>query len=213
MKRGEGAEGGFGRARRAFTGVLVVAAAAAVLAVPADAARRATIGSDLQPAPDTGSGFGCGDTQPCTVQQLAIPGNPFRMKAPFRGVIRKWRFRKDSTQTFPVRLRVVRRADGGRWRFVRTSAYGTLPPTSGTFVFPVRLRVRKGDRIAVDLPATPGDPWTGFSVDDPDALYLSYFPAPANGALANPFVDDEGPNGDEYLWNATIRRTPLRKRR
>ena len=183
------------RVLSASTGAIV----AAVVALGAASASGATIGSDLGPAPPPFMGYSCGVT-PCSLQQLRIPGNPNPMAAPFDGVIRKWRYRSGSTQTYAVRVRVVRRARTGRWRFIRSSGYRTIGPEPGVNAFSARLRVREGDRIAIDLPSDVDISQISVPLDG--ARANSWFPAPADGAAPAP-----GDSNDyEYLWNATVRR-------
>jgi hypothetical protein len=184
----------------------------AVLAF-ASASPAAIIGSDLKPAPTPSQGYGCGTGATCMVMQTSIPGNPHPMKAPFDGVITKWRMRKGpegNGQRNPVRLRVVRRVQSahlrgggdpgtGHWRVVRQSAKEKLDAQAGVSVFHAHLRVRKGDRIAMKL---KGD-FVQITVHDPPALFKSWFPAPAVGSTTKPTFDDPGA---EFLWNAKIDR-------
>lgn len=195
------------RRGRTHTLRLALAAAAGVLLAawfPAGAG-AVTIGSDLQPAPPEFLGYGCGVEDPCTVQQTFLPGNPNPMSVPFDGRIRKWRFRKGSDQTYEIRLRVVRRTQNGRWRFIRSSGPRTVGSLPGVYTFRSRLRVEEGDRIAIDLPAAEdveGGVITQISVPLDGARANAWFPAPADGTAPPPSDSDDY----EYLWNATARR-------
>jgi hypothetical protein len=183
--------------RRRLAGTAVALALAAVAGV--EGAGATVIGSDLRPAPNPFLGFGCGTTDPCTVQQLRIPGNPNPMAAPHPGRIRKWRVRTAGGDPVEMRLRVVERRAGGRWRFVRSSAPRTVPSLPGVHVFEARLRIERGQRIAVDLPVGDVD---GFIAGGEDASANSWFPAPPDGATR---AGDRF-TGSEFLWNATVRR-------
>jgi hypothetical protein len=186
-----------GGIRRNIKLVVGAAAAAASLATFASPAAAATIGSDLKPAPNPNFGFTCGLLDPCSVMQLKLPGDPHAQTAPVGGVIEKWRFRKSSMDTYQVRLWVVRRADGGGWTFIRHSGFRTVGVAPGKYAFPAQLKIRKGDRIAVELPV--GDTH-GIGIAHNGATNIGFFPAPAQGSTA---MGSRG-SGREYPWNATI---------
>jgi hypothetical protein len=180
-------------------GVLVVAAMFA-WASPAGAV---TIGSDLKPVPDQGLGYSCGFTDPCTVMQLTLPGDPHAQKSPFGGEIRKWQFRKGpggSGEIYDIRLWVVRRDGPGLWGFVRHSQFQTIGSDPGIYRFGAHVRVHKGDRIAMELPV--GD-IHDMSTHHPDATEAAWFPAPG---LGDSLMPDLSESGFEKDWNATIRR-------
>jgi hypothetical protein len=184
-----------------------VAIAVALGLLGASPAAAKTIGSDLKPAP-AGYGYGCGAVQSCAVQQLTLPGNPFPMRAKFDGRITKWRFRKGPIgdgDTYPVTLRVVHRRKNGKVRFIRSSKPGVVGAASGTYAFKAKLPIRKGDGIAISLPV--GVDALDVAVVAPEAKFQGFFPAPANGTSALPFLEGGKPEtGVEYLWNATVRK-------
>jgi hypothetical protein len=180
-----------------------LAAVAAGMLISAAGAHAATIGSDLQPAPN-GVGFGCGIAVPnCTVVQPFIPGNPNAMKAPFDGTVRKWRFRKGvggNGEVYSIRLRVVRKARHGKWKFVGHSKKETVGSGPGIYLFHTHVSIRKGDYIGMNLTDSPSDigyspPASPFPYDE------QWYPAPADGTKSKPdFAHNSDP---EWLWNAT----------
>jgi hypothetical protein len=198
------------RVTKAAAATAGAAATVAVLAFPS-ASSAVTIGSDLKPAP-TGA-YGCGIGGTCMIMQTAIPGNPYPMKAPFDGVITKWRMRKGpggDGERGPVRLRVVRKTHAplsslrrgappgtGHWLVVRQSAKEKLDSLAGVSVFHTHLKVHKGDRIAMKLKGTLDE----ISFIDPLATFKAWFPAPAVGSTTKPMFDD---NNAEFLWNAKV---------
>jgi hypothetical protein len=194
-------------------GALAAGALSFVLLVPASgsAAKSKTIGSDLQGTPAPSSGFGCGPA-PCAIQQLKLPGEPNRTRVPFKkGVIRKWRFRTDHPGSdYDLRLYVVRKVDGD-FRFVRRSAPEHIGPEAGTYVFRARLRVKRGDFIALELPAD-GEvlgPARAFYVAHDGALDHEWFPTPSLGSIASP----DSPESDtEYFYNATVKKKKKKRR-
>jgi hypothetical protein len=191
---------------------LAAAALAIVLVVPATASAKVkTIGSDLQGTPSPSAGFGCGPA-PCAIQQLTLPGDPNRTRVPFKkGVIRKWRFRTDHPASdYDLRLYVVRKVKNGDFRFVRRTAQEHIGE-AGTFVFRTRLKVRRGDFIALELPAD-GEvlaPARAFYVAHDGALDHEWFPTPSLGSTASP----DSPESDtEYFYNATIKKKKKKRR-
>jgi hypothetical protein len=187
---------------------LVAAALAIVLLAPAaGSAKIKTIGSDLQGTPAPNTGFGCGPA-PCAIQQLTLPGESNPTRVPFKkGVIRKWRFRTDHPASdYDVRLYVVRKVKNGDFRFVRRTAPEHIGE-AGTFVFRTRLKVRRGDFIALELPPDPADV-KAFSVPHPGATDNEWFPTPSLGSIASP---DSPESGTEYLYNATVKKKKKRR--
>ena len=173
-------------------------AMAIVLIYPAEG-WAATIGSDLRGTPTAGSGYGCGGG-PCTTLQVSLSGDR-KTRAPFSGVIRKWRFRTtfSAGAAYELRLSVVRKAAPGRWKFIRTSRPREVGTAAGTYVFPAHLRIKRGDFIGLDLPA--GMTYE-FLLDQADDRGKSWFPTPPDGLLTAPTYDEPG---YERLYNATIR--------
>ena len=189
------------KAKSAVVAVLALAAALAALAWPGGA-RAALVGSDLQGAANPSAGYGCGEIEPCAVQQIALPDGTTRV--PFRGIIRRWRFRTTyaDVASYALRLRVLRKASPGKWRFVGRSKLGTVPPDNGKYVFKTRLKVRRGDTLALELPKDFNV--RGFYLEDvAGARVLPYFPAPPNGTVAAPGAPEQGV---EALFNASVRR-------
>ena len=194
----------FGQAR---WGVLVAAGVIGGLCmvglVPAGAA-AATIGSDLKGSPNPGSGYSCGKGfSSCALQQIELPGN-VKTKAPFTGVIRKWRFRTvvdPEAAGWKLRLRVVRETGPGQYTFVRKSKPGVVKEP-GRHRFKTKLRIRKGDFIALQLPGKGNPNIQGFYAPSAGADAVSWFPAPPNGDGGSP--SDTEP-GIDYFYNATIK--------
>jgi hypothetical protein len=186
------------------------------------AAKKKTIGSDLQGTPAPGSGYGCG-TGPCAIQQISLPGDPHATRAPFKGKIRKWRFRttdEDAEGSYGLRLAVVREvgsaASGGgqpvetRFRVVRHSGERQVGPEPGTYKFKARLKVKKGDFIALEPPYGPDTPIVDeFYVPHPGALAYEWFPFPPPGGVDNP---SGSTNNVEYFYNATIKKKKKKRR-
>lgn len=190
-----------GGSRKIRRGVLGGAIALGALVVLPANALAVTIGSDLKPAPGPTLGFGCGPSDGCAVAQTKLPGDPHPLRSPIRGVIRKWRFRKNNTgETYPVRLWVVRKQSNGAWEFLRHSRFKTIGSPAGTYAFGARLRIRKGDRIAMEL--SPGD-HSGIGIAHTGARDAQWFPAPL---MPGSFEPDAHSDGFEYPWNAKIRR-------
>lgn len=134
---------------------------------------------------------------------MSLPGDPHKTRAPFRGVIRKWRFRTTyNGEKYKLRLRVVRKVGPNEWRFIRHTAHRVAGPAPGTYTFGAHLRIRKGDFIALDV---PGDGQTiyQFAVGHPNAFHNDWFPAPLDGPVTMP---DYHNAGTEYFYNATVRR-------
>ncbi len=168
-------------------------------------ASAATIGSDLKGSPDPGSGYSCGiGIASCAVQQLELPAD--RTRAPFRGVIRSWRFRTvvdpETPGGWKFRLRVVRKTGPGQFKFVRKSKPGRVKKP-GRHRFKSHLRIKKGDFIALQLPGHDNPNIQGFYVQRPGAESAAWFPAPANGEGGPPTDAD---SNQEFLYNATIKR-------
>jgi hypothetical protein len=199
-----------GTMKRTFGRVAAVGFGAAVIGLvltpAALGAKKVTIGSDLKGAADPGTGFGCGIVvDSCAIQQLKLGNNPFKTKAPFKGTIRKWRFRSvvgPNPDPYKLRLRVVRRAGPGEFEFIRRSKPGLVDEV-GRLAFKTRLRVRRGDFIALELPSDEQANVNGISVVNPGSRTAEWFPAPKNG---NGGVPDELNAVNEYFYNATIRK-------
>ena len=213
------------RARRVGLAGIVAACALSVALLPpatATAAKKKTIGSDLKGTPTPGTGYSCGLTGPCAIAQIKLPGDPHGTRAPFKGVLRKWRFRttdEDPEGSYGLRLAVVRKVGAGasgdgepvdtRFRFVRRTAEKIVGPEPGTYRFKARLKVKKGDFIALELPYGPDNPSVQeFYVPHADALDYSWFPAPPPGSADNPY---EANAETEYLYNATIKKKKKRR--
>ncbi len=179
------------------------AALLGLLVFPA-AGSAVTIGSNLKGTPGIGTGYGCGvGGDPCSLLQASLPGDPHKTRAPYSGVIRKWRFRTTKNGlTYHLRLRVARKIGPGEWRFIRHTGFKKVGPDAGTYAFGAHKRIRKGDFIALDLPPnTEADP-SQFYVPHANAKYKEWFPAPLDGPATMP---DHNQTGLEYFYNATIR--------
>jgi hypothetical protein len=165
-----------------------------------------TVGSDLKGTPSPNTGYGCGTdpgNPPCTIEQISLPGDPHMTRAPFSGVIRKWRFRTtfDGGPTYELRLRVVRKVAPNKWRFIRHTAHRETGTAAGTYTFGAHLAIKKGDFIALDLPGD-GANVQEFYVDHPKARYNDWFPAPLDGPVTMPTHHQVG---IEFFYNATVR--------
>jgi hypothetical protein len=208
------------KAKRAAA--LTAAALAIVLLGPATgSAKIKTIGSDLKGTPSQSAGYSCGISgEPCAIQQVSLPGDPHATRAPFKGTIRKWRFRTTDVDagSYGLRLGVVRKVGSGasgdgepvetRFRFVRHSGEKQVGPEPGTYKFKARLKVKRGDFIALELPYGTDNPAVqAFYVEHPGALDYSWFPIPPQGAAANPFQSNVE---IEYFYNATIKKKKRR---
>lgn len=211
---------------RSRQGVTAIAAGALaiVLVVPASAlAKKKTIGSDLKGTPTPGSGYSCGiSADPCAIQQISLPGDPHATRAPFKGKIRKWRFRTtdDDSEGYGLRLAVVRKAGSGtsgdgdpvatRFRVVRHSAEKQVGSEPGTYTFKTRMKVKRGDYIALELPYGPDNPAVQqFYVSHPGGVAYEWFPFPSPGASANP---SDTSVDTEYFFNATIKKKQKKRR-
>jgi hypothetical protein len=206
--------------RRVFWLGAIASALLIVLLLPVAAgAKKKTIGSDLQGTPSQSQGFSCG-MQSCAIQQVSLPGDPHATRAPFKGTIRRWRFRTTDVdgEAYGLRLGVVREVGAGasgdgepvetRFRFVRHSAEQQVGPEPGTYVFKSRLKVKRGDFIALELPYGPDDLVVqAFYVEHENALDYEWFPIPPAGTAANPF--DSGVD-IEYFYNATVKKKKRR---
>jgi hypothetical protein len=195
------------RTKRMMWAVAIAAVGLGLASASAGANERATIGSDL-PKPD-GYGFGCGDGDPgdsCLWVQSSLPAdNPHRLKAPFDGVITRFRYRKDKDESaYPIRLQVGRQVEhvppGQRpaWRFTDQSRRVMAGAEAGIYGYRVHVPIKKGQSIGVLLHGrhASNQAWTqghGFFFD----------PAPIIGESLTPnaWVSEA-----EYLWNATIKR-------
>ena len=163
----------------------------------------ATIGSDLRPAPDPSHTFECG-TPSCAIVQAKLPGNPHKLRAPFSGVVTKWRLRSgyaggEGPQP-RVRLQVVRKTSSGKFRFLRHSKARHIPSSPGIYKSQTRLSVHKRDYIALDIRGAAT--LRGIWVDHPGALDYEWFPTPSQG---DPASSPLPASNAEYLFNATVR--------
>src|SRR5918994_7149695 len=112
-------------------GLVVVACAMVALAAAPAAHADMRIGSSLAAEPDAGL-------------TGAVTASPVGISVPSPGVITRWRIRAGSDSS-PVRLRVLR--PGGTE--VGRSA-GVTPPAGGVTLYPTRIPVQMGDRIALE---------------------------------------------------------------
>ena len=195
------------RTARTVVAVAVALVGVGLASTSAEAKQRATIGSDL-PRP-SGAGFSCsngGASGSCMwVQSSLGPDNPYRLKAPFDGVITRFRYRKAEDETgYPIRLRVGRQVEdvppGLRpdWRFTEQSPPVRAGAGAGIYGYRVHVPIRKGEGIGVVLHGThasnlAGNQGHGFFFD----------PAPLVGETTAP---NAWFNEAEFLWNATLRR-------
>jgi hypothetical protein len=210
--------------RKIIWAAIAAGALSIVLLAPATsgAAKKRTIGSDLKGTPSQSSGYSCGVSgDPCAIQQVSLPGDPHATRVPFKGTIRKWRFRTtdEDSEGYGLRLGVVRKVGSGasgdgepvetRFRFVRHSGEKQVGPEPGTYKFKARLKVKRGDFIALELPYGADNPIVqAFYVPHAGALDYSWFPIPPQGSADNPF---EANAGTEYFYNATVKKKKKRR--
>ena len=191
------------RATVRITAALVVGAA---LALPASAG-AVTIGSDLKPAAPEGLGYGCSALDSCALIQTVLPDNPNKLTSRVNGTVRKWRYRRGADPLVDdLRLWVVKRGAGTAATFLRHSEFVTAGPEAGIYVFKTKLKISKGQQIAVELGA--GDHWQ-LSVSHPGALSQDYFPTPSLG-LSTTTIDDS--SNYEFLWNASVKKPKHKKK-
>ena len=166
-----------------------------------------TFGSDLQDAP--GAGFCSGPIiavpASCTLAMAGLdPADDAAggAVAPQKGVIVRWRVRREtaaSSPTVQAALRVLR-GDTGAGR----SAEVALPGASGTYEFPTRLPVQAGDRLGIDLLDVPFLAMVNIlrRPSSPLDIVDKWDPPLAEGASTAPSVNDE--TDFELTMNADI---------
>ena len=187
--------------------VVAVGVGLGLVTASAAAKQRVTIGSDL-PRPGE-YGFSCSNGGPggsCTwVQSSLGPDNPYRLKAPFDGVITRFRYRKAEDESgYPIRLSVGRKVEaqpGGLhpdWRFTGQSRRVMAGAKAGVYAYRAHVPIKKGQSIGMVVHGTHASNWTwneghGFFFD----------PAPSVGEVTEPSAWF---SEAERLWNATLRR-------
>ena len=172
--------------------VMALVASAGFAVKPSHAA--VTLGSDLEPAPDTF--LGCGED--CLQIQDVLPGR--QLVSPFDGVIVRWRARVGAgTDAQSIRIRVVRRFDADQFTLITSSPSEPIPAGAGSYTFPAQLPIRSGDQLGGDATAQSEIVW-GAEVGG--AHFLTYIPNPLDGGITS----EPGPGGDdtELLINADV---------
>jgi hypothetical protein len=122
--------------------------------------------------------------------QKRLPGA--QVRAPFSGVIRKWRVA--SPGVYSYQLVVMRKKRGGKFRNVGVTSIGSAPG-AGTYEFSASMDIRKGDYIGLLGKTVQG-------IDNEQAKTLTFEPAVAFPDSAKPSFS----GADEYQFNASLRR-------
>jgi hypothetical protein len=165
-----------------------------------------TIGSDLNPAPDTWIG---NSANTFTLAQLTPAGGP-ALQSPMIGVVVRGRIRTDGGSTdHPFRLRVLRpNLTAGTGTGVATGPAETPPVGSTMHTFNARLPISAGDGVGVDGaptpaggPPQPGQPFGAYLASVGGSLVPDWIPALADGQTRAP----SSVNSDlELLVNADV---------
>ncbi len=161
-------------------------AIAAVLALPATGNASESFGSLLKNSPANGSDP-CVETVtgPCTLVAWINPndaGDPVTSPAPADGVIVKFRIRSSAAESVTFRLATIdKQGDVALAQGVGVGPTVTLAGTEEIEEFPARVRVHKGDHVALDAPST-------HMVYNQGGDEFTYLYAP-------PLVDGQGPRG------------------
>jgi len=194
--------------RRARSLVVLGAAVAAVGVVPAGASASSWFGSSLVHEPSNSlPAHGCFHQDPllrCTRVGVYYPGTSGRVRAPKSGVIVRFRVRSGGPGRVTFRLARVRNLDlrnesgqargVGRGPTVNVKGHG-FDEANPVESFPARLRVRKGDWIAIDSVST-----SALYCTDGSTYQLLYKPV-----LGGLFADNQSSDDCQLLVQAVIR--------
>jgi hypothetical protein len=164
------------------------------LLVPAGASAATTIGS-LMPA-STGDTIECTDPGGCTFMPTSIAGT--QVVVPYDGVIVRWTGRAPAGSSSTIGLRVLHPATGGQ--FTAGSDVGARSSADGTLGGKVRLPVRAGDRIAIEL--DDGEEVDIVGHPTVDSTSSTFAPLLITGQTRAP--DSTDSDDFEALFNATI---------
>jgi hypothetical protein len=171
-------------------------AVASVLAVGALAASASPAAAVTLGNPDMGYGtadFGAGCQPPgptCVWVQTHLPGA--KVRAPFSGVIKKWRMAQPGP--YEGQLVVMRKRKHGKFEAIRATDPET-PPSYGSYTFKTHLKIKKGDYIGIHSQQLMGR-------DNASAEWMEFASPLELGAPKKPdFKHEFG----EYLYNATLR--------
>ena len=171
-----------------------LAVMAAALAIPSAAGAATTIGSPLAAAAQVGT---CG-TATFTNTALGVG----TLKAPFDGVVVRWRIRIQAAGgSFTYKLRVLRPAGGSNYTGAGTGPAQTAPSAGvNVLTLPTPLPIHAGDLIGVDCPN--GAP-SMLASTAPAGSTMAFFSSPqlADGSTRSP---TNSIAGDEELINADI---------
>jgi len=124
----------------------VLASGTLLLAVAASAQAATTIGETFTPT------IGCGGF---TALQTTSPGDEYI--APSAGVITAWSFEASASPPPEIKLKVARRADGGRFTILGESPVKAPAPAALNTYTDVRVPVRAGDLIGLRIENPGGD--------------------------------------------------------
>jgi hypothetical protein len=141
--------------------VLLVGLALAASAIWAAGSSRGavTLGSALATEPNgiticSASGSDRG----CLAVNDVLPGR--QLASPFLGVIVRWRARLGtSTEAQTIRIRVVRRLDGDRFKVISSGALESVADGAGTYAFPARLAINAGDGVGIESGSDTAIEW------------------------------------------------------
>jgi hypothetical protein len=183
--------------RPAGTALAVSAALFVALATPAGAAT--TVGSSLRQR----ANLYVRCSSDCTAVQTVRPGGT-GLTLPVDGVITRWRVRAATMGS--VRLRIIRREDGGGYTSLAAGDWVRLdrphqPGHDILYEFPVRLPVHAGDTIALDRDPRAGGIFHYYGTN------TSYAAAVFSPALADSGADVQPTSSDagrELLLNADV---------
>jgi hypothetical protein len=189
------------RQRQFGVAFAVIAASLAAAAPPAGAV--VTIGSDLSPDPNAGV---VGSNAAHTIATVSLPGGT--VNSPIDGVVVRWRVRADGADAGgnPVRLKVIRPAEGGEYSGINTSATQTITSTANptTFTFPTQQPISAGDLIALDISAPAFPLIIQFLPEQPGLHVALWEPPLLDGQERSPNSDPFAFDWGENLYNADV---------
>jgi hypothetical protein len=180
-------------------------ALAAALTAPAPASATLTIGSNLGRTPNQTFVCGAVGALGCTAVQSALEGDvqaPDGIYSPVNGVVTQWRIHAGTSNTTPVRLRVVKPLGGDQYTGAGTSDVFD-PPAGAITTFPVQLPIATGDQIGLDFQSG-----ANFFVNAPGIGTRLGFQPPLVDGAAGRFADDVR-NDREVPINADIEPTSI----
>jgi hypothetical protein len=176
------------RVRGWLIGMGALVLSVALFSAPAGAAK---IGTPNFTYDDVDFGAGCGAPGPtCVFMQKKLPGAVVR--SPFSGKVTKWSLATGGATD--AQLVVMRKRKHGRYEAIRASATEEIL-SFGVYSFETKLRIKRDDYVAIHAEQLAGH-------DNPDGARL-IFNSPLT--IGDPQKGTPLP-GDQYLYNATIKR-------